>query len=80
LMGAAVSDQLQGGRVMSGVGGQYNFVAQGHALADARSVLILRSWRESAREVSSNIVCEYGHRPIPRHLRDFVITEYGIAD
>ncbi|MDX9683308.1 acyl-CoA hydrolase [Pseudomonas protegens] len=80
LMGAAVSDQLQGGRVLSGVGGQYNFVAQGHALADARSVLILRSWRESAGEVSSNIVWEYGHCTIPRHLRDIVITEYGIAD
>lgn len=80
LMGAAVSDQLQGGKVLSGVGGQYNFVAQGHALADARSVLILRSWRESAGEVSSNIVWEYGHCTIPRHLRDIVITEYGIAD
>ncbi|WP_025130842.1 acetyl-CoA hydrolase/transferase C-terminal domain-containing protein [Pseudomonas sp. PH1b] len=80
LMGAAVSDQLQGGRVLSGVGGQYNFVAQGHALADARSVLILRSWRESGGEVSSNIVWEYGHCTIPRHLRDIVITEYGIAD
>ncbi|ROL68079.1 acetyl-CoA hydrolase [Pseudomonas protegens] len=80
LMGAAVSDQLQGGKVLSGVGGQYNFVAQGHALHDARSVLILRSWRESAGEVSSNIVWEYGHCTIPRHLRDIVITEYGIAD
>ncbi|MBC2654119.1 acetyl-CoA hydrolase/transferase family protein [Pseudomonas sp. MSSRFD41] len=80
LLGAAVSDQLQGGRVLSGVGGQYNFVVQGHALADARSVLILRSWRESAGEVSSNIVWEYGHCTIPRHLRDIVITEYGIAD
>ncbi|MCL9655694.1 acetyl-CoA hydrolase [Pseudomonas protegens] len=80
LMGAAVSDQLQGGKVLSGVGGQYNFVAQGHALADARSVLILRSWRESAGEVGSNIVWEYGHCTIPRHLRDIVITEYGIAD
>ncbi|WP_404937901.1 acetyl-CoA hydrolase/transferase C-terminal domain-containing protein [Pseudomonas sp. JDS08PS003] len=80
LMGAAVSDQLQGGKVLSGVGGQYNFVAQGHALHDARSVLILRSWRESAGEVSSNIVWEYGHCTIPRHLRDVVITEYGIAD
>ncbi|MGZ0704529.1 acetyl-CoA hydrolase/transferase C-terminal domain-containing protein [Pseudomonas piscis] len=80
LLGAAVSDQLQDGRVLSGVGGQYNFVAQGHALADARSVLILRSWRESAGEVSSNIVWEYGHCTIPRHLRDIVITEYGIAD
>lgn len=80
LLGAAVSDQLQGGKVLSGVGGQYNFVAQGHALADARSVLILRSWRESGGEMSSNIVWEYGHCTIPRHLRDIVITEYGIAD
>lgn len=79
-LGAAVADQLEDGRVLSGVGGQYNFVAQGHALPDARSILLLRSWRESAGEVSSNIVWEYGHVTIPRHLRDVVITEYGIAD
>lgn len=80
LLGAAVSDQLEDGRVISGVGGQYNFVAQGHALEGARSILILRSWRESGGEVSSNIVWEYGHTTIPRHLRDIVVTEYGIAD
>lgn len=80
LLGAGVADQLQDGRVLSGVGGQYNFVAQGHALHDARSVIILRSWRESGGEVSSNIVWEYRHCTIPRHLRDIVITEYGIAD
>lgn len=80
LLGAGVADQLEDGRVLSGVGGQYNFVAQAHALHDARSVLILRSWRESAGEVSSNIVWEYGHCTIPRHLRDIVVTEYGIAD
>ena len=80
LLGAGVADQLQDGRVLSGVGRQYNFVAQGHALHDARSVIILRSWRESGGEVSSNIVWEYGHCTIPRHLRDIVITEYGIAD
>ncbi|XMB49074.1 acetyl-CoA hydrolase/transferase C-terminal domain-containing protein [Pseudomonas fluorescens] len=80
LLGAGVADQLEDGRVLSGVGGQYNFVAQGHALEGARSILILRSWRESAGEVSSNIVWEYGHCTIPRHLRDVVITEYGIAD
>jgi len=80
LMGAGVADQLEDGRVLSGVGGQYNFVAQGHALHDARSILILRSWRESGGEVSSNIVWEYGHCTIPRHLRDIVVTEYGIAD
>jgi len=80
LLGAGVADQLQDGRVLSGVGGQYNFVAQGHALHDARSILLLRSWRESGGDVSSNIVWEYGHCTIPRHLRDIVVTEYGIAD
>ncbi|MBV4461308.1 acetyl-CoA hydrolase [Pseudomonas sp. COR58] len=80
LLGAGVADQLQDGRVLSGVGGQYNFVAQGHALEGARSILLLRSWRESGGEVSSNIVWEYGHCTIPRHLRDIVVTEYGIAD
>ncbi len=80
LLGAAVADQLEDGQVLSGVGGQYNFVAQAHALADARSILLLRSWRESQGEVSSNLTWSYGHCTIPRHLRDIVITEYGIAD
>jgi acyl-CoA hydrolase len=80
LLGAGVADQLEDGRVLSGVGGQYNFVAQGHALQGARSILLLRSWRESGGEVSSNMVWEYGHCTIPRHLRDIVVTEYGIAD
>ncbi|HEX8589612.1 acetyl-CoA hydrolase/transferase C-terminal domain-containing protein, partial [Pseudomonas sp.] len=74
LLGAAVSDQLADGRVVSGVGGQYNFVAQGHALEGARSVLILRSWREAGGEVNSNIVWDYAHTTIPRHLRDIVVT------
>lgn len=80
LMGAGVADQLEDGRVLSGVGGQYNFVAQAHALEGGRSILILRSWREAGGEVNSNIVWEYGHCTIPRHLRDIVVTEYGIAD
>lgn len=80
LLGAGVADQLEDGRVLSGVGGQYNFVVQGHALEGARSVLLLRSWRESAGVISSNVVWEYGHCTIPRHLRDVVVTEYGIAD
>ncbi|SCZ40450.1 MULTISPECIES: acetyl-CoA hydrolase/transferase C-terminal domain-containing protein [unclassified Pseudomonas] len=80
LMGAGVADQLEDGRVLSGVGGQYNFVAQGHALEGGRSILLLRSWREAGGEISSNIVWDYGHCTIPRHLRDIVVTEYGIAD
>ena len=80
LLGAAVADQLEDGRVLSGVGGQYNFVAQGHALEGGRSILLLRSWREAGGEVTSNLYWTYGHCTIPRHLRDIVITEYGIAD
>ncbi|MFZ1643652.1 MAG: acetyl-CoA hydrolase/transferase C-terminal domain-containing protein [Candidatus Contendobacter sp.] len=80
LMGAAVSDGLENGQVISGVGGQYNFVAMAHELPDARSILMLRSTRESGLIVSSNIVWNYGHTTIPRHLRDIVVTEYGIAD
>ena len=80
LLGAAISDGLEDGRVVSGVGGQYNFVAMAHALPDARSVLMLRATREVKGELSSSILWHYGHCTIPRHLRDLVVTEYGIAD
>lgn len=79
-LGAAVSDALEDGRVVSGVGGQYNFVAMAHALPDARSVLMLRATRRSEGRTRSNIVWNYGHATIPRHLRDVYITEYGVAD
>ncbi|MGH8187386.1 MAG: acetyl-CoA hydrolase/transferase C-terminal domain-containing protein [Steroidobacteraceae bacterium] len=79
-LGAAVSDALADGRVVSGVGGQYNFVAMAHALPEARSILCLRSSRSAQGDPSSNIVWSYGHATIPRHLRDIVVTEYGIAD
>ncbi|WP_101759898.1 acetyl-CoA hydrolase/transferase C-terminal domain-containing protein [Oceanicoccus sp. KOV_DT_Chl] len=80
LLGAGVADQLEDGRILSGVGGQYNFVAQAHELAGARSILLLRACRERGGECLSNIVWSYGHATIPRHLRDIVITEYGVAD
>lgn len=80
LMGAAISDQLENGRVLSGVGGQYNFVAQAHELEGARSILLVRATRMSGGELSSNIVWSYGHTTIPRHLRDIIVSEYGIAD
>jgi acyl-CoA hydrolase len=80
LLGAAASDALESGQVVSGVGGQYNFVAMGHALRDARSVLMLRSTHDNAEGLHSSIVWRYGHVTIPRHLRDIVITEYGVAD
>ncbi|MGB6086102.1 acetyl-CoA hydrolase/transferase C-terminal domain-containing protein [Parvibaculum sp.] len=80
LTGAVISDGLEDGRVVSGVGGQYNFVSQAFALPDARSVIALRATRSKDGKTVSNIVFSYGHTTIPRHLRDIVVTEYGIAD
>jgi acyl-CoA hydrolase len=80
LLGAATSDALEDGRVVSGVGGQYNFVAMAHAIPRGRSILLLRATRKNGRKVESNIRWSYGHTTIPRHLRDIYVTEYGIAD
>lgn len=80
LMGAAVSDGLEDGQIISGVGGQYNFVAQAFALQGARSILALEATRQAGEGMQSNIRWNYGHETIPRHLRDVFVTEYGIAD
>ncbi len=79
-LGAAVSDALEDGRVVSGVGGQYNFVAMAHALPEARSILMFRATRDDGGRRESNVRWNYGHTTIPRHLRDIYIDEYGIAD
>jgi len=80
VLGAATSDALENGQVVSGVGGQYNFVAMAHALHGGRSILMLRSSRAGHGGVASNILWNYGHTTIPRHLRDIYVTEYGSAD
>ncbi|MCP5328180.1 MAG: acetyl-CoA hydrolase/transferase C-terminal domain-containing protein [Steroidobacteraceae bacterium] len=80
LLGAAISDTLEDGRVVSGAGGQYNFVAMAHALPGARSILCLRATRSKGGSTRSNLVWSYGNATIPRHLRDIVVTEYGVAD
>ena len=80
LLGAAVSDGLDDGRVVSGVGGQYNFVAQAFALEGARSILTFEATRGTGRKLESNLRWAYGHQTIPRHLRDVFATEYGVAD
>src|SRR5712671_3153278 len=80
LMGAAISDGLENGQVVSGVGGQYNFVAQAFALAGARSVLTIEATRQAGTKTQSNVRWSYGHETIPRHLRDVIVTEYGVAD
>src|SRR6185437_13428740 len=80
LLGDVVSDGLDDGRIVSGVGGQYNFIAQGFALEDARSLILLRASRTASGRVQSNVRWRYGHTTIPRHLRDIIVTEYGVAD
>ena len=80
MLGAAVSDALDTEQVVSGVGGQYNFVAMAHELPEAHSILMLRSTRTRHGRTTSNIVWNYGHTTIPRHLRDVVVTEYGVAE
>jgi acyl-CoA hydrolase len=81
LLGEAASETLPDAKVVSGVGGQYNFVAMANELKGAKSVLMLRSVRleKDGRRVS-NIVWAPGHITIPRHSRDLVVTEYGIAE
>ena len=79
-LGAVTSDQLEDGRVVSGIGGQYNFVSMAHALPDGRLIMMIRSTRNEGGKVKSNIMYNYGHTSIPKHLRDIVVTEYGIAD
>ena len=79
LRGSVISDALENGAVISGVGGQYNFVAQAFALDDANSVITLKATRQSEGKTISNITWSYSHETIPWHLRDIFITEYGVA-
>ncbi|OLN28700.1 acetyl-CoA hydrolase/transferase C-terminal domain-containing protein [Desulfosporosinus metallidurans] len=80
VLGAIASDQLEDGRVVSGIGGQYNFVAMGHVLPDARVIMMIKSTKGYGKSLKSNIVFSYGHCSVPKHLRDIIVTEYGIAD
>lgn len=78
--GGIVSDGLENNQVVSGVGGQFNFVNMAHELDDGRSIVMIRATRDGDDGPESNIVWNYGHMTIPRHLRDIVVTEYGVAD
>ncbi len=80
LLGHVSSDMLEDGTVISGVGGQYNFVSMAHALPDGRLVMMIKGTRHENGRALSNIVYNYGNVTIPRHLKDIIVTEYGIAD
>lgn len=78
--GGVVSDGLANLQELSGVGGQYDFVAMAQELEGARSIITCRSTRQTKNTVQSNIVWDYTNLTIPRYLRDIFVTEYGIAD
>ena len=81
LLGAASADQLEDGRVVSGIGGQGDFVTMAHDLPGARSIIALRSTRSAGGGKSlSNVVWRYANASVPRQLRDIYVTEYGVAD
>ncbi len=80
ILGSIASDQLPDGRVVSGIGGQYDFAAMAHALEDGRLIMMIKSTKGSGKNLKSNIVFNYPQCSVPRHLRDIVVTEYGIAD
>ncbi|HWM29049.1 MAG TPA: acetyl-CoA hydrolase/transferase C-terminal domain-containing protein [Woeseiaceae bacterium] len=79
LMGSTVSDGLEDGRVVSGVGGQFDFVRMAHVLDDAHSILMFTSHRLNDGIAESNLVWNYGHTTVPRHYRDIFANEYGLA-
>ena len=80
LRGAVISDALDDGRVVSGVGGLHDFAVQAFALSDARFIVALNATRHSDGKPRSNIVWSYAHTTLPWNLRDIVVTEYGAAD
>lgn len=80
LLGAISSDALDDGRVVSGVGGQLDFVSLARQLPGARSIIAVRSARGRSGKRASNIVWTHRSMTIPRSLRDVIVTEHGIAD
>jgi len=78
--GFVVSDGLKDLQEVSGVGGQFDFIEMAQKLKNARSIINCRSTRVTLEGVQSNIVLEYPYSTSPRHLRDIIVTEYGIAD
>jgi len=80
LLGDIMSDSAKPGQVVSGVGGQFNFIEQAFALEGGRAILTLPATRQSGGKVTSNIVWQLALTTVPRHMRDIVVTEYGAAD
>jgi len=65
---------------MNFTGGKNWTACSGKSAAWVASTILWPAVREKHKQISSNVVWTYDYDTIPRHLRDIVITEYGIAD
>lgn len=79
-LGDVMSDSVKDAKVVSGIGGQFNFVEQAFALNGARAIIALPATRMHGGKLQSNICWDVPTVSVPRHMRDIVVTEYGIAD
>ncbi len=80
VLGDVMSDATKPGQVVSGVGGEFNFIEQAFALEHGRAILTLPATRTSGGTVTSNIVWQLPLTTVPRDMRDIVVTQYGAAD
>ena len=79
LNGAVASDALEDGTVISGVGG--STISWLWPRSARRAVCPMYSqYACQGKQLQSNVVPRYGYTTIPKHLRDIVVTEYGVAD
>lgn len=80
-LGGQVNAEWVGGRQISGLGGQFDFVEAAMYAPGGRSIVALPA--TAARGTVSRIVRGLGvGTPVttPRFCVDFVVTEYGVAD
>jgi acyl-CoA hydrolase len=79
LVGQVNVDSLNG-RLVAGVGGLPAFAAGAQLSSGGRSIMMLAATGDNGR--TSRIVGSLGQSlvALPRHLADFVVSEYGVAD
>ena len=81
LLGDVVSDGLEDGQRRQRRRRPIQFRRAGLRACRTRAPSSWCARRARAKGApTSNILWTYGHDTIPRHLRDIVVTEYGVAD
>ncbi|MEE9286266.1 MAG: acetyl-CoA hydrolase/transferase C-terminal domain-containing protein [Dehalococcoidia bacterium] len=79
-LGGQVNSESIGGRQISGLGGQFDYIEA--ALHSRGGVSIFAMPSTAAKGKHSRIVARLGHGAVvstPRYCTDYVVTEYGVA-